>query len=121
MPASNDARDGLLRASATEDRRLRSLLAVPLLGARRTPVGALVAGSHSVDWLVPDMQPVVVGVAEQCVVALERARLRALDDEARRRADILQRLATSLSGAALPTEVAEASVPYLFEDSGPAS
>ncbi len=57
----------------------------------------------------------MVGVAEQCGVALERARLRSVDDEARRRADILQRLAASLSGAALPTEVAEASVPYLFE------
>jgi serine/threonine-protein kinase RsbW len=58
---------------------------------------------------------VLVGVAEQLGVALERARLRGLDDEARRRADLLQRLAASLSRAALPVEVAEASIPYLLE------
>ncbi len=92
-----------------------SLLGVPLLGARRETVGALVAGSRQAGWLIPGMQPVVVGVAEQCGVALQLARLRSVEDEARRRADILKRLAASLSGAALPTEVAEASIPYLFE------
>ena len=117
VPESKDAGDDALTASGTDDPRLRSLLAVPLFDAKRACVGALVAGSHT-DWLVSDMQPVVVGVAEQCVVALERARLRSLDDEVRRRTDILQRLAASLSGAALPTEVAEASVPYLFEAFG---
>ena len=117
VPESKDAGDDGLTASGTDDLRLRSLLAVPLFDAKRACVGALVAGSHT-GWLVSDMQPVVVGVAEQCVVALERARLRSLDDEVRRRTDILQRLAASLSGAALPTEVAEASVPYLFEAFG---
>ena len=94
---------------------LESLLAVPVLGSRGEVAGALVAGSRRPGWLVPEMRPVVVGVAEQCGVALERARLRSVDDEVRRRADILQRLAASLSGAALTTEVAEASIPYLFE------
>lgn len=95
--------------------RLEALLAVPLFGARREAAGALVAGSRSPDRLLPEMRPVVVGVAEQCSVALERARLRSVEEEARRRSDILQRLVASLSGAALPAEVAEASVPYLFE------
>ena len=94
---------------------LASALAVPLLGARGAVVGALIAGSRRPGWLVPDMRAVVVGVAEQCGVALERARLSAIDDEGRRRADILRRLVTSLSAAALPTEVAEASIPFLFE------
>ena len=94
--------------------RLASVLAVPLLGAHG-PVGALLAGSPQPDWLDPDTRAVVVGVAEQCGVALERARLSAVDDEGRHRTDILQRLVTSLSAAALPTEVAEASIPFLFE------
>ncbi len=103
------------RHDGAQPARLDALLAVPLLGARREISGALVAGSRRSGWLAAEMRPVVVGVAEQCGVALERARLRSVDDEARRRTDILQRLAASLSGAALPTEVAEASVPYLFE------
>jgi serine/threonine-protein kinase RsbW len=92
-----------------------SVLAVPLLGAHGVVVGALIAGSRQPGWLVPDMRAVVVGVAEQCGVALERARLSAIDDEGRRRAETLQRLVASLSAAALPTEVAEASIPFLFE------
>jgi serine/threonine-protein kinase RsbW len=109
----------VVEASGSELRpdraRLESVLAVPFLGARGEAVGALVAGSRRRGWLVPDMRAVVVGVAEQCGVALERARLSSIDDEAHRRADILQRLVASLSAAALPTEVAEACIPFLFE------
>ena len=49
---------------------LESLLAVPVLGSRGEVAGALVAGSRRPGWLVPEMRPVVVGVAEQCGVAL---------------------------------------------------
>lgn len=101
--------------TGAHDSRPVSVIAVPLLGAHGEVVGALLAGSRKPGWLVPEMRAVVVGVAEQCGVALERARLSAIDDEGRRRADILQRLVTSLSAAALPTEVAEASIPFLFE------
>ena len=87
----------------------------PRSGRRRPRRGIAQPG-----WLVPDMRAVVVGVAEQCGVALERARLSAARRRGRRRADILQRLAASLSAAALPTEVAEASIPFLFEAFGAA-
>ena len=57
----------------------------------------------------------MTGVAEQCGLALERARLQAIEQDARRRAGILQHLAARLSAAVLPAEVAEACVPSLFD------
>ena len=101
-------------ADARAGAGIRSVIAVPLLDTEGTVVGVLVAASRTTERLA-GMRLVVTGVAEQCGVALERARLRSVDDEARRRADILQRLVAALSAAALPTEVAEAAIPYLFE------
>ena len=105
-------------AAIRELQRIHSVIAVPLLDTDGTVLGGVVAASRRPGWLVPRMRPVVTGIAEQSGVALERARLRSVDDEARRRADILQRLVAALSAAALPTEVAEAAVPYLFEAFG---
>ena len=105
-------------AALRQQQRIHSVIAVPLLDTDGTVLGGVVAASRRPGWLVPRMRPVVTGIAEQSGVALERARLRSVDDEARRRADILQRLVAALSAAALPTEVAEAAVPYLFEAFG---
>lgn len=101
-------------AGARREHGFESIIAVPLLDTEGTAVGVLVTASRTPGRLAA-MRLVVTGVAEQCGVALERARLRSVDDEARRNADILQRLVAGLSAAALPTEVAEAAVPYLFE------
>lgn len=103
------------RAAARRRQHVESVIAVPLRNTDGRVIGALVAASRQPRWLNRSMRLVVTGVAEQCGLALERARLQSVDEEARRRADLLQRLTGELSAAALPTEVAEACVPYLFE------
>jgi serine/threonine-protein kinase RsbW len=103
------------RADARRRHNVQSVIAVPLRNTDGAVIGALVAASREARWLDRSMRLLVTGVAEQCGLALERARLQSIDEEARRRADILQRLTAGLSAAALPTEVAEAAVPFLFE------
>ena len=106
FPSTADVR----RAQGVE-----SLIAVPLRDADGDVIGALVAASRAEHWFDAGLRLLVVGVAEQCAVALERARLHTLEREARRRATILQHLAARLSAAARPAEVAEATVPALTE------
>jgi serine/threonine-protein kinase RsbW len=103
------------RADARRRHHVQSVIAVPLRNTEGTVIGALVAASREPRWLDRSMRLLVTGVAEQCGLALERARLQSIDEEARRHADILQRLTAGLSAAALPTEVAEAAVPCLLE------
>ena len=117
---SGDEYDRRFPAAATRRRHtgVESVIAVPLRNTDGRVTGALVTASREPQRLNRSMRLVVIGVAEQCGLALERARLQSIDVEARRRADLLQRLTADLSAAALPQEVAEASIPYLFDAFG---
>jgi serine/threonine-protein kinase RsbW len=103
------------RAAARRRHHVESVIAVPLRNTAGAVIGALVAASREPRWLDRSMRLLVTGVAEQCGLALERARLQSIDEEARRRTDILQRLTAAVSAAALPFQVAEAAVPSLLE------
>jgi serine/threonine-protein kinase RsbW len=101
------------------------------LGGRRwlvTARGAKVSHASALAVLVGGaVLAIMLGVFTAARVSSERRLHRAHDAEraARERSEVLerntstlQRLATSLSAAALPTEVAEAVVPFLFETFG---
>ena len=71
---------------AEERRRLgvESLAATPLRTARGDVIGAIFAGSRRSRWITAERRPLLLGLAEQTGVALDRARLQA---EAERVAD----------------------------------
>ena len=102
-------------SEARRRNRIENVIAVPLRVPGGVVIGALIAASRDPRWLDRSMRLLVAGVAEQCGLALERARLQAIDQDARRRASIMQYLGTSLSAAVRPSEVAEACVPSLFD------
>jgi serine/threonine-protein kinase RsbW len=102
-------------AEARERRGVESVIAVPLRNTDGAVTGALLAASREPRALGRGIRLLVTGVAEQCGVALERAKLQTADREARHHADILQHLAAGLSAAALTAEVAEAAAPCLLE------
>ncbi len=85
---SGEEYDARYPGFAEERRRLgsESLVAMPLRTARGEVVGAIFAASRRTRWVSADRRPLLLGVAEQTGVALERARLQA-EAEAAARAD----------------------------------
>lgn len=71
--------DARYPALADERGRLgvESLAALPLRTARGDVIGAIFAGSRRPRWITVDRRPLLLGLAEQTGVALERARLQA--------------------------------------------
>jgi serine/threonine-protein kinase RsbW len=94
---------------------IESVIAAPLRNTDGAVTGALVASAREERGIDEARRLVVTGVAEQCGVALERARLQAIEREARHHADVLQHLAATLSAAVVTTEVAEATVACLLD------
>ena len=76
---SGDEYDARYPELADERRRLRaeSLAAMPLRTARGDVIGAIFAGSKRARGITADRRPLLLGLAEQTGVALERAQLQA--------------------------------------------
>ena len=74
---SGDEYDARYPELAEERRRLgaESLVALPLRNARGEVIGAISATSRRENWATGERRPLLLGIAEQTGVALERARL----------------------------------------------
>jgi serine/threonine-protein kinase RsbW len=97
---------------ADERHRLgvESLVAVPLRAANASVVGAVFAASAQRGWLDGDHRQLLLGVAEQTGVALERATLFETEREARRLAELLEQNAAHLAAALTVGDVAASTV-----------
>jgi serine/threonine-protein kinase RsbW len=97
---------------AAERARLgvESMVAAPLRDANGAVVGAVFAGSRTRHWLNTDRRQLLLGVAQQTGVALERALLFETEREARRLAELLERNAAHLAAAVTIEDVAESTV-----------
>ena len=76
-------------------RRIEALLAVPLRATDRHVIGALVVASRS-ERTITSRGKVIVGIVEQCGVALERAQLQAASELTAANARFLAELAKGL-------------------------
>jgi serine/threonine-protein kinase RsbW len=76
-----------------------AMLAVPLRAADRRPIGILGVSSRRRRWLQPARRQVILGVAEQCGLALERAQLQTEAATAAATASFVAGLSESLEGA----------------------
>jgi len=116
--------DALYPAIAAERQRvgLESLVALPLRAASGEVIGAIFAASRRQRWASDDRRPLLVGMAEQAGVALERATLFEAEREARRLAELLERNAAQLAAAVTVHHVARATVADLRDAGfGPAA
>ena len=89
---------------------LECLSAVPLRSASGAIVGAMLVGSKQRGWLTAERRRVVLGVAGQTGVALERALLFETEREARLLAELLEGHAAHLAVSVTTAEVAAATV-----------
>jgi serine/threonine-protein kinase RsbW len=87
-----------------------SMVAAPLRDASGDVVGVLFAASRTRHWLNTDRRQLLLGVAEQTGVALERAMLFETEREARRLAQLLEQNAAHLAAAVTLEDVAESTV-----------
>jgi serine/threonine-protein kinase RsbW len=105
-------------AFVDERRRLaaESLVALPLRTVRGDVIGAIFAAARRPRWITADRRPLLLGIAEQTGVALERARLQA-DAERVAEADaFLALLGESLERSTTVSTRARALVEALTED-----
>ena len=104
--------DALYPAIATERERagLESLVALPLRAASGEVIGAIFAASRRRYWASDERLPLLVGMAEQAGVALERATLFEAEREARRLAELLEENAAHLASAVTVHDVARSTV-----------
>ncbi len=105
---------------ANERRRhdVETVVAVPLHSPSGRVVGALLGASRQQGWLTEDRRKVFVGIAEQCGLALERARLQDLTETAAADAELLARVSDSLSRATSVDERARRLVELLHTERG---
>jgi serine/threonine-protein kinase RsbW len=89
---------------------------VPLRSTDRRVIGALLAGAADARWLTPSRRKVLLGIAEQCGVALERARLQAAGEVAAADARFLAGLAKSLERSTAVRSRAERLTHLLTEE-----
>ena len=104
--------DALYPALAAERERagLESLVALPLRAASGEVIGAIFAASRRRYWASDERLPLLVGMAEQAGVALERATLFEAEREARRLAELLEENAAHLASAVTVHDVAHSTV-----------
>ena len=109
--------DALYPTIAAERQRvgLESLVALPLRAASGEVIGAIFAASRRQRWARDDRRPLLVGMAEQAGVALERATLFEAEREARRLAELLERNAAQLAAAVTVQDVARSTVADLHD------
>jgi serine/threonine-protein kinase RsbW len=93
-----------------------SLVSVPLVAASGRTLGVLTFTSREAHWLDENRRLLVMGLAEQCGLALERAELRAEAEEAADDAALLALLGEVLERATGMGERAQALVRALVED-----
>ncbi|HEY7344942.1 MAG TPA: SpoIIE family protein phosphatase [Gaiella sp.] len=116
--------DALYPAIAAERERagLESLVALPLRAASGEVIGAIFAASRRRYWASDERLPLLVGMAEQAGVALERATLFEAEREARRLAELLEENAAHLASAVTVHDVARSTVTDLHRAGfGPAA
>ncbi len=104
--------DALYPALAAERARvgLESLVALPLRAASGEVIGAIFAASRRLRWASEERRPLLVGMAEQAGVALERATLFEAEREARQLAELLEENAAHLASAVTVHDVARSTV-----------
>ena len=124
MAVEADTYDALYPTIAADRQRvgLESLVALPLRAASGAVIGAIFAASRRQRWASDDRRPLLVGMAEQAGVALERATLFETEREARRLAELLERNAAQLAAAVTVQDVARSTVADLRDAGfGPAA
>ena len=116
--------DELYASIAAERARvgLESLVALPLRAASGEVIGAIFAASRRPRWASDERRPLLVGMAEQTGVALERATLFEAEREARQLAELLEENAAHLASAVTVHDVARSTVADLHRAGfGPAA
>ena len=110
--ATGEEFDARFPRLAEERHRLgfETVAAVPLRAATGDVVGAVFAASRSRRWLTDGRRQLLLGVAEQTGVALERAGLFETEREARRVAELLEQNAARVAAAVTIDDVADAIV-----------
>jgi serine/threonine-protein kinase RsbW len=124
MAVDGETYDALYPAIADERKRagLESLAALPLRAASGEVIGAIFAASSRERWASDERRPLLVGMADQAGVALERATLFEAEREARRLAELLEQNAAHLAAAVTVQDVARSTVADLHEAGfGPAA
>jgi serine/threonine-protein kinase RsbW len=116
--------DELYPSIAAERARvgLESLVALPLHAASGEMIGAIFAASRRPRWASEERRPLLVGMAEQAGVALERATLFEAEREARQLAELLEENAAHLASAVTVHDVGRSTVADLHRAGfGPAA
>jgi serine/threonine-protein kinase RsbW len=124
MAVAAETYDDLYPTIAEERRRvgLESLVALPLHAASGKVIGAIFAASRRARWGSDARRPLLVGMADQVGVALERATLFEAEREARRLAELLEQNAAHLAAAVTVQDVARSTVADLHDAGfGPAA
>lgn len=116
--ATGSEHDARFPESAPVRRNLpfESLVSVPLVAAGGRTLGVLTFTSTEARWLDENRRLLILGLAEQCGLALERAELRGEADEAAADAALLATLGEVLERATGMDDRAEALVRALVED-----
>ncbi|MCC6831178.1 MAG: SpoIIE family protein phosphatase, partial [Thermoleophilia bacterium] len=114
-------RDTWFPASA-EARRLHAIetsIAIPLMDSAGQVVGAVYAGSREEGWLTDARRAVLHGTAQQCGLALERARLHQVEHRSRMRSELIATVLGEMEGriglAARAEAMLDALVPRLAD------
>lgn len=99
-------------------RRLRyeMLLCAPLRSANGTVTGVVSVTAAEAGWLTPERRQLVVGLAEQCGLALERAQLHVETQQAAADAALLARLGEELERTTTTRERADELVRVLADE-----
>ena len=97
-------------AEARRRNEIESVIAVPLRNPEGSVIGALIAASRDPRWLDDDRRQLLLALAEQTGVALERAMLFETEREARRLAQLLEQNAAHLAAAVTVEDVAASTV-----------
>ena len=115
---SGEEYDARYPALAQERRRLaaESLVALPLRGVRGDVIGAIFAAARRPRWITAGRRPLLLGIAEQTGVALERARLQADAERVAEAHAFLALLADSLERSTTVSARARRLVEVLTEE-----
>lgn len=120
---SGGEHDALYPTWAEERRRhsAETVVVIPLHNATGGVIGALFAASRQPGWLNESRQKVLIGIAEQCGLALERAQLQSSASASAMNAGLLARISDSLSRASTADERSRRLVELLQVERGVAT
>lgn len=92
-----------------------SVVALPLSAQNDHVIGVVLLASQQVHWLTDERRQVLIGIADQCGLALERAELQHLAARASANAATLVRLGEDLDRATTAHDRAQRTVQHLVE------